>query len=238
MYLVQNGLGSPEHPHWGSWGGRYSYFDPSMSAKHYADAVDTVVGMNGRTYASNYATIWRWRQAFQHDFAARMQWTLTDRFVAANHALVVFVNDSTGGPEPLFVEIEAGEKLLLDASKSYDPDGDAITFHWFQYKEPSSVAGLIGEMIPDLEINNLDADYPGRRIELRIPPPEVCGLEQLSGQPVENGHEYHFILEVKDNGTLNLTTYKRVVIQTTNRQLRGARATVAETTAEWLFLLQ
>lgn len=236
LYLIQNGLGSPEHPHWGSWGGRYSYFDPSMTGKHYADAVDNVIGMDGQPHTSNYATIWRWRRAFQNDFAARMQWTLTDNPSAANHAPVVFVNDSTGGPEPLMVEVEAGEKLVLDASKSYDPDGDLITFHWFQYREPSCVAGLLGEMVPNLEINDLDPENPGTKIELQMPPPEVCGLEPLSGQPVAKGDEYHFVLEVQDNGTPSLTTYKRVVIQTTNKQLRSARATFAETNAEWLLL--
>ncbi|KAF5010318.1 hypothetical protein FDECE_3523 [Fusarium decemcellulare] len=236
LYLIQNGLGSPEHPHWGSWGGRYSYFDPSMSGKHFADAVDTVVGMDGKTYSSNYATIWRWRQAFQNDFAARMQWTLTDHFGAVNHAPVAFVNDSTGGPDPLLIDIEAGEKLVLDASRSYDPDGDKITFHWFQYREPTSVSGLLGEMVLDLHIGDIDGETPGRKVQVQIPPPEVCCLEQRSGQPVEKGQEYHLILEVKDNGSPPLTTYKRVVIQTTNRELRGARATVAETNAEWLLL--
>ncbi|KAM5349056.1 hypothetical protein ACJ41O_008879 [Fusarium nematophilum] len=236
LYLIQNGLGSPEHPHWGSWGGRYSFLDPSVSVKHYSDAVDSVVGLDGRSHTSNYATIWRWRRAFQNDFAARMQWTLTSDVRDANHAPVVFVNDSTSGPEPLIVEVEAGDKITLDASRSYDPDGDLITFHWFQYREPSGVTGLLGEMIPDIEIKNLDLEKPGARVELQMPPPDVCGLEQLGGTPVVKGHEYHFVLEIQDDGVPSLTTYKRVVIQTTNRQLRGARGTVAETSAEWLLL--
>ena len=31
-----------------------------------------------RRYTSDQATIWRWRTAFQHDFAARMDWTIKD----------------------------------------------------------------------------------------------------------------------------------------------------------------
>lgn len=236
LYLVQNGLGSPEHPHWGSWGGRYSYYDPGMSGKHFADAVDTVVGIDGKPYTSNWATIWRWRAAFQNDFAARMQWTLSNKFEAANHAPVVIVNDSTNGPEPVLLEVEAGEKVVLDASRSYDPDGDKLTFRWFQYREPSTAEGLIREMIPDIAIVDLDLANPGTKVELEMPPAEVCGLEQLSGRPVEKGHEYHFVLEVQDDGTPRMTTYKRVVIQTTNKHLRGARATAATTTAEWLLI--
>ncbi|KAH7129951.1 hypothetical protein B0J13DRAFT_563580 [Dactylonectria estremocensis] len=236
LYLVQNGLGSPEHPDWGSWGGRYSYFDPSMSGRHYTDAVDTVVGLDGHKHSSNFATIWRWRCAFQNDFAARMQWTLSYGTNTTNHAPVVFVNDSTGGPEPLFVHIETGGKILLDASRSYDPDGDAISFHWFQYREVTGVSGLLSEMIPNIDIKHLDSESPGSKVELQMPPPEDCGIEFLSGQPVEKGQEYHFVLEVRDNGTPSLTTYKRVVIQTTNVKLRGGRDTVAETNAEWLLL--
>ena len=42
----------PEHPHWGSWGGRYSYYDETMTARHYADAIDSAVGIDGKKYAS------------------------------------------------------------------------------------------------------------------------------------------------------------------------------------------
>ena len=35
-----------------------------------------MVGADGKSYASDQATIWRWREAFQHDFAARMDWTV------------------------------------------------------------------------------------------------------------------------------------------------------------------
>ena len=56
---------------------------------------DTVVGRDGGTYTSDQATIWRWRAAFQHDFAARMAWTVT-RPAAANHNPEVIVNGQTG----------------------------------------------------------------------------------------------------------------------------------------------
>jgi hypothetical protein len=40
LYLIQNGLGSPEYPEWGGWGGRYLPVDLHMAARHYSDAVD------------------------------------------------------------------------------------------------------------------------------------------------------------------------------------------------------
>jgi Protein of unknown function (DUF1593) len=40
----------------------------------YTDAADRVMS-GDRLYVSNQATLWRWRDAFQNDFAARIQWT-------------------------------------------------------------------------------------------------------------------------------------------------------------------
>ena len=37
---------------------------------------DEVTGIDGRQYISDQATIWRWREAYQNDFAARMDWTI------------------------------------------------------------------------------------------------------------------------------------------------------------------
>lgn len=73
LYLIQNGPSSLEHPDWGSWGGRYAATDAMLSGRHYSDGVDRVKGKNGRIYQSNHATICRWRDAFQNDFAARMR---------------------------------------------------------------------------------------------------------------------------------------------------------------------
>jgi hypothetical protein len=43
-------------------------------------SADTVDG-----HTSDQATIWRWREAFQNDFAARMDWTIQP-YAKANHA--------------------------------------------------------------------------------------------------------------------------------------------------------
>src|SRR5205823_772486 len=39
----------------------------------------------------NYVTVWRWRTAYQNDFAARMDWTVKP-FAGANHPPVVRLN--------------------------------------------------------------------------------------------------------------------------------------------------
>ncbi len=72
LYLIPNGLNVPEEPKYGGWGGRYTPIDGVCS--HYTDAVDRVTSKtDGQYYMTNHATIWRWREAFQNDFAARIQ---------------------------------------------------------------------------------------------------------------------------------------------------------------------
>ena len=85
---------------------------------------DTVVGVDGQSYTSDQATIWRWRKAFQHDFAARMDWTINE-FGGANHNPIAVVNgDKT--KDPIFVKARIGRHVILSAIGSEDPDVDKI----------------------------------------------------------------------------------------------------------------
>jgi hypothetical protein len=43
----------------------------------------------------------------------------------------------------------------------------------------------------------------------------------MSRKPVAQGQLLHLILEVTDDGTPSLTSYRRVLIQATNKELRG-----------------
>lgn len=227
LYLIQNGLGSPEHPEWGSWGGRYSLVDLSGYSRHYGDASDEVTGANGDKYRSNHATIWRWRDQYQDSFAARMQWTLTNDRKQANHAPVVIVNDSSSGPEPLMLDVEVGAEVVLDATRTYDPDGGNLTFRWFQYKEPTSAQSRIHWLVPEVAVEPLDGE--SKTVKIKIPPAETCAVNIVTGQALDKGMVLHFILEVTDSGSPKLTTYKRVVMQTVNPNLLGGRETVFDT---------
>jgi hypothetical protein len=233
LYLIENGLGDSEHPEWGSWGGRYNPVDRSLAARHYSDTVDKVIGNDGQTYTSNHATIWRWRDAYQNDFAARMQWTLDSDVAKANHAPVVTVNDSTDGPEALYLNVEAGTDLELDASRSYDPDGTELDFVWFQYREPSiEASGLIAAQVPELDI--VVADTAAHTATVSLPPPEKCAIDFMTGKAQAMGQVFHIVLQVSDNGSPQLTTYKRVVIQVTNKDLRGGRNKTFDTVSDFL----
>ena len=222
LYLIQNGLGVPEKPEYGSWGGRYIATDISGKGTdngHYSDTVDEVVGLDGRKHKSNHATIWRWRDAFQTDFAARMQWSLSKDTGAANHHPVIVLN-GVSGLEPLSVELEAGATFKLDASASYDPDpNDRISFKWYQYADPSATQWSVHHEVGALEIKPLNEDES--IVEVKIPPPEKCCVELISRAAVPKGQILHLVLEVRDNGSPSLVSYRRVIIQTTNEKLLG-----------------
>lgn len=236
LYLIQNGLGCSEYPGWGSWGGRYVPIDAGLAANHYADAADRVVGNDGRKYVSNRATIWRWREAYQNDFAARMRWTLSPDMGVANHAPVVIVNGSRG-PEPLYLEVEAGGSMVLNAEDSYDPDGDALSFRWFQYREPTTAMGVvIDPQVARAEIGTVGDSRKGgnMKVKVTLPGPEKCAIDFVSGKAQRKGQEVHVILEVKDNGAPCLYSYKRLVIQVTNQDLLGGRDKPCETVMDSL----
>ncbi|KAL4924817.1 uncharacterized protein BDV17DRAFT_295053 [Aspergillus undulatus] len=187
LYLIQNGLGDPENAGYGSWGGRYSKVNYLYN--HYSDAADRVMGVNNRTFKSNYATIWRWREAYQADFAARMQWSLPANVSKANHHPVVSVNGSV--------------------------DGDELSYNWFQYQEPGSNDWNVAGQVPALK---LDTSSDGQQVQFDVPAEEeICNGK---GENPSGCLLLHLILELKDNAApYPLTSYRRVLIQTTNGTL-------------------
>ncbi|KAM0428617.1 hypothetical protein ACHAPT_006978 [Fusarium lateritium] len=209
LYLVQNGLGSREHPHFGSWGGRYAKTDPAEHVNHYGDCADRVEGKDGRIYKSNHATIWRWRNEFQNDFAARIQWSMTKEFSKANHHPVVAIGEDFNA-EPVAIDVKAGGSVILDASRSYDPDGDVLTFRWLQYQEPSVEIWSAHKWAAKAEIKSLNEE--GSKVEVTIPPADVSCVQFRTWKPLARGQVLHLVLEVKDDGVPQLTTYRRVLV--------------------------
>ena len=198
LYLINNGLGSSEHPEWGSWGGRYEHYLPPTkkwftgpeTRAFYSDAEDEVMGTDGQWYTSNKATIWRWREAFQNDFAARMDWTVKS-YEEANHPPVPVLDN------PQYMEAKPGDTIELSAASSYDPDGDDLKFHWFYYGEAGSFT--VSKALTGNPIDIEDADKAKARFT--VPTERVFS----------NG-TIHIILALSDSGTPSLTRYKRVII--------------------------
>ena len=196
LYLIPNGLGDPERPNYGSWGGRYELDVPHEKPWHYeqetrpiwTDAIGEVVGVDGVTYATNQATIWRWREAYQHDFAARMDWTVAREYGDANHNPVAgLFGDTSRGIARL--QVTAGQAVDLNADGTHDPDGDDVALRWFVYPEAGTYDGA-----PEIE----DADT--QRARLQAP---------MVGKP----ETLHVILEARDDGDPALFAYRRIVLR-------------------------
>jgi hypothetical protein len=82
------------------------------------------------------STVYRWREAFQADFAARLDWCVKP-FKEANHPPVVQIKG------PLSRQIKPGESIILDASGSTDPDGNRLRFEWTTYPTDSGITKLV-----------------------------------------------------------------------------------------------
>ncbi|KAK9427999.1 hypothetical protein V1505DRAFT_378386 [Lipomyces doorenjongii] len=207
LYLVQNGLGVQERPEWGSWGGRYVNAEQSGCTKVYTDTADTVI-VGEREYKSNQATIWRWRSAFQSDFAARMRWTMAGSYGAANHPPIVVVN-GTESVAPIIVRLCKNEDdVVVDASQSNDPDGDDIFFKWTQYHEAPATRWSAQKEVLTIGITELATGI----VRLTVPKWEEQGQKSVFNVLAQ---EFHVILEVTDSGEPAMRRYKRVIIERT-----------------------
>ena len=182
LALIPNGLSAPDRPEWGGWGGRYELYHPAYeslnrdgftggvpvepeprpiwtnSDDHYVPYVPNEYGRSVRrdstSFTDNKVTLWRWRDAIQNDFAARMDWTFMT-YDEANHPPV-----PPAGEE---ITVRSGAYFTLDGSGAADPDGDALSYLWFHYPEPGSYPepiGLQAENLYRLSIQAPEVDRP------------------------------------------------------------------------------
>ncbi len=177
FFFLKNGLNFPQHPEYGGWGGRYQKNDKG----YFSDAVDTFDGeKNAR------ATVYRWRDDFQRDFAARMDWCVKD-YNSANHAPLVSVNGFSK-KEALIISKKSGEIIRLDASGAKDPDGNLLYYEWVVYPEAGNFKGS-----PQLKSE-------GPKASLKVP-------------ELEPGESIQIVLKVTDNGIPALTSYCRIIVK-------------------------
>jgi hypothetical protein len=208
LSLIPNGLNEPEHPEWGGWGGRYEMYKPDYSSLKkggsgvpsepetraiWTNAIDSyspyvsneygrAVRMDTVTFTDNKVTLWRWRDDFQNDFSSRMDWC-TKSYQEANHPPV----PALGHPEE--ITVKSGEGFGLDAAATTDPDGDNLSYLWFNYPEAGSYKKFI----------KIDSAENARGVWVIAP-------------EVEKKETTHFILKVTDKGNPQLSRYKRVIV--------------------------
>jgi hypothetical protein len=189
--LIRNGLGWHLNPAHGGWAGRYMLYQAYGESRpiwtNNRLTRDCVPIENGEIYCSDQATIWRWRDHYQHDFAARMDWCVADSYDLANHNPRAILNDDT---TLQVLEIEAGKgvEIDLDAQASYDPDEDVIALKWYLYPEAST---------------------PGTKSTLSSPNGQITTL--AVDQECKPG-DIHVILQVEDQGQPSLFSYRRAII--------------------------
>ncbi|PZX11739.1 uncharacterized protein DUF1593 [Breznakibacter xylanolyticus] len=208
LSLIQNGLSNAEHPDWGGWGGRYELYQPDFSSQkkggsgvpfepetrkiwtHAVDAFSPYVSYDyGRAvkpdtvvFRDNKVSLWRWRDDFQNDFAARMDWCCQPYEAANHHPQIVLSH-------PDMMVVKSGQWVALDAFETTDPDGDSFSFLWFHYPE----AGTYHQPIGVEGANNAHAAF-------------------FIAPKVDKDETVHFILKVTDRGQPQLSSYKRVIV--------------------------
>jgi len=197
--LIQNALGWHVSPAYGGWGGRYALYQAYAETRpiwtNNQESRDAVTADNGHTECTDMATIWRWRECFQHDFAARLDWCVAGDFQQANHNPVVVLNGDT---TKRVIELTAkpGETITLSAEGTRDPDGQAFAARWWIYPEASNLRDAKGRHFP--ETVTLSASR-GMIISLLAPAVTKPGT-------------IHIILEVEDRGTPSLFAYRRAIL--------------------------
>lgn len=132
-------------------------------------------------------TICRWAPEFQNDYQARMDWCVKE-FNETNHPPIPVLN---GDNSLQAVEIMAkpGNRIALNAKGSYDLDKkDTLSYEWRIYPEAGNYKGQIN-------IRNANKNMAS----LKIPKDAL-------------GTNFHVLLVLKDNGTPQLTRYRRLVI--------------------------
>ena len=118
------------------------------------------------------------------NFAARMDWARDGK---GNRNPVVRINKDKG-MGIVTMNPQSGTLLTLDATKSYDPDNDSLNYKWWILSEAGSYAGNI-----DME------NAQGSQVKIKVPKDSA-------------GKTFHVICEVTDNGTPQLTSYRRIIV--------------------------
>ncbi len=201
LHTIPTGLRSTESPDWGGWGGRYvrvrdnTWLDPVSEPDYQYPKgrwfTSSAWGRNrlkknipnDKELIAYLKPLWRWLDAVQNDFAARADWCVKP-YDQANHAPVVQL------ARALDRKARPGEKVSLSAEGTADPDGDALTYRWWQYQEADTYEGAIDIVDAGKQEASFTVPGDGRK-----------------------GETIHVICAVTDAGTPALTRYQRVVVE-------------------------
>ena len=179
LHLMDVGLNNLEHPSYGGLGGRLIQSDSIPIRWEDGEKVQDYNPYT-KKYERSYPQI-RWLEHIQNEFAARADWCVNS-YEEANHA----PNVKIIGPEKF--KVNPGDVIELKGEAT-DPDGDELTYHWWQYFE-------VGTSKDSVNIQSSNESIA------RITIPSTF----------KKGDSLHIILEVSDVGSPSLTRFGRVII--------------------------
>jgi len=178
LYVMPNGLNDPEDPYQAGWAGYHERgLCPDSLTTAWTSWEEPVrsisIGYKKRFYPDEL-----------NDFIARMQWADEGQ---GNRNPRIVIGSEEKGLSPIFIKAKAGDTIQLDASRSEDPDGDALTFLWWLQPE-----------IEKGKVQILSPTTPATTVKI---PSDA------------QGQTYHLICEVHDNGPYHLVSYRRICLK-------------------------
>lgn len=178
LQSLPNGLHDPSQVNEIGWAGYYVW-DNSLDKKTqcYTNTTPAIKKISQKYEQYFYSATFG-------NFAARMDWAKEGK---GNRNPIVVVNGKKG-LAAIKVKADANDIVALDATNTYDPDGDALNYKWWVMPESGTYQGHV-------EVAN--ADKPQASLTL---PADA------------SGHTIHVICEVTDNGAHTLKAYRRVII--------------------------
>lgn len=188
LYVWPNGLNDPENPGRGGWGG---FFIRVTSADHQTDAYVNQPGTSANAVSREYEA--RFYPAIFNNFAARMEWARTG---AGNRNPIPVVNGDSR-LAPIRLAPAPGASVALDASASWDPDGDKLSFSWWIFPEAGTYAGNVRIL-----------GSGSNRATVEVPDDSA-------------GKSFHVICEVTDSGAPRLTAYRRIIFEPRNKDSKA-----------------